>query len=93
MQLCSVKMFLPLLPSTYICVIWDTDGIINIVIAAGLSIVKKVNPGLLNSILFCRKVGFLGKMAKQKHLGCKKCGANQKQHCRQADMTKRCDIS
>ena len=31
--------------------------------------------------------------AKQKHLGCKKCGANQKQHCKQAGATKRFDIS
>ena len=31
--------------------------------------------------------------AKQKHLGCKKCGANQKQHCKQAGATKRLDIS
>ena len=30
--------------------------------------------------------------AKQKHLGCKKCGANQKQHCKQAGATKRFDI-
>ena len=36
--------------------------VINIVIVGSLGIVKKVNPGLLNSILFCKKVGFLGKM-------------------------------
>ena len=31
----------------------------------------------------------LHKDAKQKHLGCKKCGANQKHHCKQAGTTKR----
>ena len=31
--------------------------------------------------------------AKQKHLGFKKCRANQKQHCKQAGATKRFDIS
>ena len=31
--------------------------------------------------------------AKQKHLGVKQCGANQKQHCKQAGATKRSDIS
>ena len=31
--------------------------------------------------------------AKQKHLGFKKGGANQKQHCKQAGVTKRFDIS
>ena len=31
--------------------------------------------------------------AKQKHLGCKKCGANQKQQWKQAGATKRFDIS
>ena len=32
-------------------------------------------------------------IAKQKHLGVKKCGANQKQHSKQAGVTKRLDIS
>ena len=31
--------------------------------------------------------------AKQKHWGVKKCGANQKQHCKQAGETKKFDIS
>ena len=31
--------------------------------------------------------------AKQKHLGCKKGGANQKQHCKQVGATKTFDIS
>ena len=70
----------------------QTQAVVSYTFTKEFSILLHHNGGTVCGIV-SREMSYVGFMLNKNTWGVKKCGANQKQHCKQAGATKRFDIS